>query len=155
MGAKCDVSNYCSKLGLHAHHPRNCLFYLRDKEPGELQHLLKVKNQTIFHGAVRSDANSGRFLVTGAQRGVHGRPAGADESDRKSGRNGGVQVPDPDPEGDAEGNDRHAVPAADRAGPRRTVQVSLRHFPAQGTGVSSVSIKYRTQLFNLLQKTLY
>lgn len=40
MGAKCDVSNYCAKLGLHAHHPRNCLFYLRDKEPQELQKLL-------------------------------------------------------------------------------------------------------------------
>ena len=29
-------------MGLHAHHPRNCLFYLRDKEPGDLQKLLKV-----------------------------------------------------------------------------------------------------------------
>ncbi|XP_033231133.1 uncharacterized protein LOC117182184 isoform X3 [Belonocnema kinseyi] len=41
MGAKCGVSAYCSKLGLHAHHPRNCLFYLRDKEPAQLQQLLK------------------------------------------------------------------------------------------------------------------
>lgn len=41
MGAKCTVSNYCAKLGLHAHHPRNCLFYLRDKEPAQLQNLLK------------------------------------------------------------------------------------------------------------------
>ncbi|XP_063922547.1 E3 ubiquitin-protein ligase lubel isoform X3 [Zophobas morio] len=41
MGAKCGVSQYCAKLGLHAHHPRNCLFYLRDKEPAELQRLLK------------------------------------------------------------------------------------------------------------------
>ncbi|XP_050309298.1 E3 ubiquitin-protein ligase lubel isoform X2 [Anthonomus grandis grandis] len=41
MGAKCSVSQYCSKLGLHAHHPRNCLFYLRDKEIHELQKLLK------------------------------------------------------------------------------------------------------------------
>ncbi|CAG9771886.1 unnamed protein product [Ceutorhynchus assimilis] len=41
MGAKCGVSQYCAKLGLHAHHPRNCLFYLRDKEPHELQKLLK------------------------------------------------------------------------------------------------------------------
>ncbi|XP_043482698.1 E3 ubiquitin-protein ligase lubel isoform X2 [Leptopilina heterotoma] len=41
MGAKCDVSVYCAKLGLHAHHPRNCLFYLRDKEPEQLQQLLK------------------------------------------------------------------------------------------------------------------
>lgn len=42
MGAKCTVSPYCGKLGLHAHHPRNCLFYLRDKEPHQLQKLLKV-----------------------------------------------------------------------------------------------------------------
>lgn len=41
MGAKCPVSPYCAKLGLHAHHPRNCLFYLRDKEPAQLQNLLK------------------------------------------------------------------------------------------------------------------
>lgn len=42
MGAKCTVSQYCAKLGLHSHHPRNCLFYLRDKEPHHLQKLLKV-----------------------------------------------------------------------------------------------------------------
>ncbi|XP_015178743.1 PREDICTED: uncharacterized protein LOC107067604 [Polistes dominula] len=41
MGAKCSTSPYCAKLGLHAHHPRNCLFYLRDKEPAQLQQLLK------------------------------------------------------------------------------------------------------------------
>lgn len=41
MGAKCGVSSYCAKLGLHAHHPRNCLFYLRDKEPAQLQQLLR------------------------------------------------------------------------------------------------------------------
>ncbi|XP_024937469.1 uncharacterized protein LOC107264399 isoform X2 [Cephus cinctus] len=41
MGAKCNISAYCAKLGLHAHHPRNCLFYLRDKEPAQLQQLLK------------------------------------------------------------------------------------------------------------------
>ncbi|XP_066156039.1 E3 ubiquitin-protein ligase lubel isoform X2 [Euwallacea fornicatus] len=41
MGVKCGISQYCAKLGLHAHHPRNCLFYLRDKEPQELQKLLK------------------------------------------------------------------------------------------------------------------
>lgn len=42
MGARCGLSDYCAKLGLHAHHPRNCLFYLRDKEPHELQTLLQV-----------------------------------------------------------------------------------------------------------------
>lgn len=47
MGAKCKVSPYCAKLGLHAHHPRNCLFYLRDKEPHELQSLLKVSTRRV------------------------------------------------------------------------------------------------------------
>lgn len=28
-------------MGLHAHHPRNCLFYLRDKEYDKLEALLK------------------------------------------------------------------------------------------------------------------
>lgn len=44
MSAKCGMSDYCSKLGLHAHHPRNCLFYLRDKEPSDLQTLLRNNN---------------------------------------------------------------------------------------------------------------
>lgn len=48
MGAKCGLSDYCAKLGLHSHHPRNCLFYLRDKEPKELQTLLVVKKYRKF-----------------------------------------------------------------------------------------------------------
>ncbi|KDR18370.1 RING finger protein 31 [Zootermopsis nevadensis] len=44
MGAKCSMGPNCAKLGLHAHHPRNCLFYLRDKEPTQLQTLLKEHN---------------------------------------------------------------------------------------------------------------
>lgn len=47
MGAKCGLSDYCAKLGLHSHHPRNCLFYLRDKDPKELQTLLTV-NHNFF-----------------------------------------------------------------------------------------------------------
>ena len=43
MGVKCGKGAGCARMGLHAHHPRNCLFYLRDKEPGDLQKLLKVK----------------------------------------------------------------------------------------------------------------
>ncbi|CAH4006462.1 unnamed protein product [Pieris brassicae] len=46
MGARCGLSEYCAKLGLHAHHPRNCLFYLRDKEPHDLQTLLQMNNVT-------------------------------------------------------------------------------------------------------------
>ncbi|KAH8375097.1 hypothetical protein KR093_008252, partial [Drosophila rubida] len=47
MGAKCNISSYCAKLGLHAHHPRNCLFYLRDKIPLQLQFLLK-EHKVLF-----------------------------------------------------------------------------------------------------------
>ncbi|CAG9825410.1 unnamed protein product [Phaedon cochleariae] len=54
MGAKCSVSQYCAKLGLHAHHPRNCLFYLRDKEPHELQKLL-TDNKIPFDTEIISD----------------------------------------------------------------------------------------------------
>jgi len=49
MGAKCTVGPNCAKLGLHAHHPRNCLFYLRDKEPAQLQKLLKVQDNIIMY----------------------------------------------------------------------------------------------------------
>uniref|UniRef100_A0A665VCA3 Uncharacterized protein n=1 Tax=Echeneis naucrates TaxID=173247 RepID=A0A665VCA3_ECHNA len=35
------VSPCCSVSGLHAHHPRDCLFYLRDWEPSRLQALLQ------------------------------------------------------------------------------------------------------------------
>jgi E3 ubiquitin-protein ligase RNF31 len=49
MGAQCEVSPNCARLGLHAHHPRNCLFYLRDKEPAELQHLLEVSLSRMFY----------------------------------------------------------------------------------------------------------
>jgi E3 ubiquitin-protein ligase RNF31 len=48
MGQKCGRESACSKMGLHAHHPRNCLFYLRDKEPAELQKLLKVRADRPF-----------------------------------------------------------------------------------------------------------
>ncbi|XP_046385268.1 E3 ubiquitin-protein ligase lubel-like isoform X2 [Ischnura elegans] len=34
----------CARLGLHAHHPRDCLFYLRDMEPVQLQKLLTDNN---------------------------------------------------------------------------------------------------------------
>lgn len=47
LGAKCSVSPYCAKLGLHAHHPRNCLFFLRDKDPVQLQELLKNNGITF------------------------------------------------------------------------------------------------------------
>lgn len=44
MGEKCGRSPNCVRLGLHAHHPRNCLFYLRDKNVEDLQRLLEESN---------------------------------------------------------------------------------------------------------------
>lgn len=48
LGDDCKVSDHCIKLGLHAHHPRNCLFYLRDKEPQQLKQLLAVSEEKNF-----------------------------------------------------------------------------------------------------------
>ncbi|XP_026727020.1 uncharacterized protein LOC113493300 isoform X2 [Trichoplusia ni] len=61
MGARCGLSDYCAKLGLHAHHPRNCLFYLRDKEPHELQTLLQMNNVTFESNA--AEGSTGRCPV--------------------------------------------------------------------------------------------
>ncbi len=35
----------CEKKGLHAHHPRDCLFYLRDFDVKELQDFLTKKQE--------------------------------------------------------------------------------------------------------------
>ncbi|KAL7842869.1 hypothetical protein SRHO_G00245580 [Serrasalmus rhombeus] len=43
----CAVAQ-CSVTGLHAHHPRDCLFYLRDWEPSRLQALLQ-KNGVAYN----------------------------------------------------------------------------------------------------------
>ncbi|PSN46286.1 hypothetical protein C0J52_12853 [Blattella germanica] len=63
MGAKCTVGPYCAKLGLHAHHPRNCLFYLRDKEPGELQKLLQQDNGEILKCLVQLQRETPAGLI--------------------------------------------------------------------------------------------
>ena len=51
MGVKCGKGAGCARMGLHAHHPRNCLFYLRDKEPADLQKLLKVKSYMVIRNS--------------------------------------------------------------------------------------------------------
>ncbi|VEN50944.1 unnamed protein product [Callosobruchus maculatus] len=62
MGAKCGLSQYCAKLGLHAHHPRNCLFYLRDKEPAELQELLR-ENKIEFDTELEHESEENASAV--------------------------------------------------------------------------------------------
>lgn len=37
----CRVSEQCTVRGLHAHHPRDCYFYLRDQDAADLQKLLR------------------------------------------------------------------------------------------------------------------
>ena len=65
MGTKCGKDPGCAKLGLHAHHPRNCLFYLRDKEPADLQKLLKVKSaqHLYFYLTFNSQTNNVEYLT--------------------------------------------------------------------------------------------
>jgi len=50
QGNICKISENCQNLGLHAHHPRNCLFYLRDCDIKDLQSVLK-KNQIQFQSS--------------------------------------------------------------------------------------------------------
>jgi len=40
----CVKYNSCRNKGLHAHHPRDCLFYLRDESVEDLQKLLNNNN---------------------------------------------------------------------------------------------------------------
>lgn len=40
-GRQCGKFQSCGSRGLHAHHPRNCLFFLRDEDPSMLLKLLK------------------------------------------------------------------------------------------------------------------
>ncbi|XP_078687862.1 uncharacterized protein LOC144919988 [Branchiostoma floridae x Branchiostoma belcheri] len=37
----CTRFSSCARKGLHAHHPRDCLFYMRDRDPVQLQRLLQ------------------------------------------------------------------------------------------------------------------
>ncbi len=65
LGVRCGKGPGCAKLGLHAHHPRNCLFYLRDKEPVELQRILKVSvTRSGAVGENKSDYSQQLSLLT-------------------------------------------------------------------------------------------
>lgn len=67
LGTKCGREPGCAKLGLHAHHPRNCLFYLRDKEPQDLQRLLK-KNNVEYLTQPRDGEHSNRACRVQVQK---------------------------------------------------------------------------------------
>ncbi|XP_065676826.1 E3 ubiquitin-protein ligase RNF31-like isoform X2 [Hydra vulgaris] len=43
-GGRCQVNPDCANKGLHAHHPRDCYFYLRDRSVDELRTFLENNN---------------------------------------------------------------------------------------------------------------
>ncbi|XP_071958434.1 uncharacterized protein [Antedon mediterranea] len=57
MSSTCSRYESCVRKGIHAHHPRDCLFYLRDQDIPKLQKLLKnhkVKFDTEKSGVERN-----------------------------------------------------------------------------------------------------
>ncbi|XP_043945300.1 E3 ubiquitin-protein ligase RNF31-like isoform X2 [Protopterus annectens] len=52
MDSACGFSRECHAKGLHAHHPRNCFYYLRDWDIKRLQQLLN-HNRIPYRGSVR------------------------------------------------------------------------------------------------------
>ncbi|XP_031570397.1 E3 ubiquitin-protein ligase RNF31-like [Actinia tenebrosa] len=87
QGNHCPVSNRCAGRGLHAHHPRDCLFFLRDREPEELKKLLDEHNvqynteppQRPAAGAVNHGYQEGEESeVQGAAAAAAGGGAAAD-----------------------------------------------------------------------------
>lgn len=55
---RCTVIPNCAVKGMHAHHPRSCLFYMRDWEITRLQELLQ-------ENGVDYKAEARRLLVQG------------------------------------------------------------------------------------------
>ncbi|KAG9278422.1 E3 ubiquitin-protein ligase RNF31 isoform X1 [Astyanax mexicanus] len=76
----CAVAQ-CSVTGLHAHHPRDCLFYLRDWEPARLQALLQ-KNGVAYN----------TDTAPGTQTGVCGVIEQKDEGPRQTDSACGAQT---------------------------------------------------------------
>ncbi|KAJ8276887.1 hypothetical protein GJAV_G00069010 [Gymnothorax javanicus] len=63
-------SEQCNLTGLHAHHPRDCLFYLRDWEPNRLQALLQRENMA-FNTEPPNGAVAGECGVLEQKEEVH------------------------------------------------------------------------------------
>lgn len=51
----CMKTKDCERAGLHCHHPRNCLYYLRDKPVSSLQQILEVNKVSYDTNNVSSD----------------------------------------------------------------------------------------------------
>lgn len=80
---ECGKYNSCADKGLHAHHPRDCLFYLRDLEVKELQDFLR-ENKMEF------DTEAPKEQIEAAKR----------DKEKKKKREGGDDEDDDD---DSEG----------------------------------------------------
>ena len=67
----CTKYESCRIKGLHAHHPRNCLFYLRDEEVNDLQKLLNDNNVEFdtepHEGQVMAEAKKGIQALQGPE----------------------------------------------------------------------------------------
>ncbi|KAI0211252.1 E3 ubiquitin-protein ligase RNF31 [Lamellibrachia satsuma] len=55
-GSNCNVLQSCQRAGLHCHHPRDCLFYLRDRDVSDLQTLLN-DNSVEYNTAAPSGSD--------------------------------------------------------------------------------------------------
>ncbi|KAJ6632971.1 E3 ubiquitin-protein ligase lubel [Pseudolycoriella hygida] len=54
---KCKATAYCENLGLHAHHDRNCLVYLRSHTVDELKKLLQDNNVEFIESRQHKNGN--------------------------------------------------------------------------------------------------
>ena len=65
----CTKYESCRNKGLHAHHPRDCLFYLRDESVDNLQKLLNENNAQYDteppKGQVMAEARKGIQALQG------------------------------------------------------------------------------------------
>ena len=65
----CTKYESCRNKGLHAHHPRDCLFYLRDESVENLQKLLQDNNVEFDveppEGQLMAEAKKGMQAVEG------------------------------------------------------------------------------------------
>ena len=55
---QCKVSADCARAGLHCHHPRDCLYHLRDNSISNLQALLQ-DHHVVYDREPQSDDGGG------------------------------------------------------------------------------------------------
>lgn len=102
----CHISEQCRVKGLHAHHPRDCYFYLRDRSPEELQRLLD-DNDVAYNKEPpdgQGNTSSDEEEPLGAGAAAAAAPLHCNVSEQKESENGGLV----DAECGAEVNAGHA-----------------------------------------------